>query len=35
MQIDDDPNASKQKSFFYQTEKNNPKHHAMIDLPWV
>ena len=38
IQIKYDPNASKavpmQKSYFYQTENNNLKHHAMIDLPW-
>jgi len=37
IQTEDDPNASKavskQKSYFYQAEKNNPKHHATIDLP--
>jgi len=34
IQIEDDLNASKavpkQKYYFYQTEKYNPKHHAMI-----
>jgi len=37
IQIEDDPNATKavpkQKSCFYQTDKNNLKHHAMIDPP--